>query len=484
MRIRSVRIAVLLAATVVAACSSPDKQSPVAPRSPTGPDQVRTPRSDGYIVVLKPASSASLSRMRPGARLANLIAVDDKARDGVVGDVIPKLNAFVVRGVTNADDLASADVEAVIPNYEADIIDPVMASAGLVAEASGPLEPSGSNPSGAFFFANNTQWGLKKSAANRVWAPSRGGAGTRACIIDSGIDAGHPEFAGKILMSTTFVANSAAGLDSNAHGTHVAGIVTNRGIGGGSVAPDAMLMTAKVFAGNGGGGSTSAIANAVIWCTDNGADIINMSLGFTGGIPRTAANQPLIDFMQAVVDYATSRGVVVITSAGNDAATMPSSTLIFLPAEANGATAVASTGPSSDLTPFGINAVWSAPGTEFEGISSFSNRGPAPSVDLSAPGGNRPFATWPVQGLILSVCSRQACGNPNVYVYFAGTSQAAPHVTGVAAIIRGRFPATPRSTAFRAKIESCLYRSVDNIGSTNIFGRGRVNAYKAATQPC
>jgi subtilisin family serine protease len=61
---------------------------------------------------------------------------------------------------------------------------------------------------------------------------------------------------------------------------------------------------------------------------------------------------------------------------------------------------------------------------------------------------------------------------------------ASPHVAGVAALIRARWPSTPRSATLRNKIESCLYRSVDNIGSNAIFGRGRVNAYKAVTQPC
>ena len=61
---------------------------------------------------------------------------------------------------------------------------------------------------------------------------------------------------------------------------------------------------------------------------------------------------------------------------------------------------------------------------------------------------------------------------------------ASPHVAGVAALIRGRFMATPRSLALRNKVEACLYKSIDVIGPTTTFGRGRVNAYKAATIPC
>ena len=131
--------------------------------------------------------------------------------------------------------------------------------------------------------------------------------------------------------------------------------------------------------------------------------------------------------------------------------------------------------------------MWQAPGAAFDGIASYSNRGVFPSVAVSAPGGNRPVAAWPIQSLILSVCSRfynPACINGNVFLYNAGTSMAAPHVSGVAAVIRARYPSSARSLALRNRIESCLYKSVNNIGSTSTFGKGRVNAYKAATMPC
>jgi subtilisin family serine protease len=244
-------------------------------------------------------------------------------------------------------------------------------------------------------------------------------------------------------------------------------------------------MTAKVFAGNGGGASTAVVLGAVQWCTDNGADVINMSLGFTGGLP-TAANAAFIAFYEAGLDYATSRGVLIVAAAGNDGLALPVADRTFLPAEAPGVTSVAATAPTTNLSPFGFNATWSAPGAAFDGIASYSNRGGVPSVDISAPGGDQ-FAGWPVQSLIISVCSRQfnvACINGNVFLYEAGTSMASPHVAGVASLIRARWPSSVRSPALRNKIESCLYRAVDNIGPTSIFGRGRVNAYKATTQPC
>jgi subtilisin family serine protease len=345
--------------------------------------------------------------------------------------------------------------------------------------------PTGTDQSSAFFFGNNTQWGYKKISANRAWVPSRGGAGAKVCITDSGIDAGHLSFIGKTIISTTFFANSSAQTDTLGHGSHVAGTVSTNGFGAASVAPDVSLMTAKIFNGAGGGASAAVIIGAVQWCTDNGADIISMSLGFAGGIP-ILGNEAFIAAFEAGLDYATSHGVLIVAAAGNDGKTLPVPGRIFLPAEAPGVTSVAATAPTSNLSPFGANATWNTPGAAFDGIASYSNRGGVPSIDISAPGGDQK-AGWPVQSLILSVCSRQfnpLCASGAVFLYNAGTSMATPHVSGVAALIRARWPASPRSLILRNKIESCLYKSVDNIGPATTFGRGRVNAYKATTQPC
>jgi subtilisin family serine protease len=489
MRARTRSIFSLFAGGLVfAACSEPN--TPVEPKARPAPAAVgREPRADGYIVILKPG--ASFTRARVGSRLGNVMSLDpaSTAQDAIVSDLVPTINGFVVRGAASAADISGPDVADVVPNYEADIIDPVPFDAALT-EFSGPADPLGTDQSGAGFFANNTQWGYKKISANRAWVPSRGGAGAKVCITDSGIDPGHQTFVGKAIQSASFIANSSAQTDTNGHGSHVAGTISTNGVGAASVAPNVSLMTAKIFNGAGGGATAAVTINAVAWCVDNGADVINMSIGFTGGIPTTPGNLPFIAAYEAGLDYATNNGVLIVASAGNDGVTMPFAGRIFLPAEAPGVTSVAATSPTTNLAPFGINAIWSAPGAAFDGIASYSNRGGVPSVDISAPGGDL-FSGWPIQSLIISACSRQfrsgatfPCAAGNVYLFNAGTSMASPHVAGVAGLIRGRWPSSVRSTALRSKIESCLYRAVDNIGSTAIFGRGRVNAYKAATQPC
>jgi len=483
-------LSLLVGAVAVAACSDP--QTPTLPTR-SAAHVASTPRSDGYIVVLK-SGGARFNRVSAGVRLGDVIPLDPSStgQDAIVTDVVPSINGIVVRGAASANDISGDDVEEVIPNYVAEISDPAP-DASMVASPDFDQDPTGTDQAGAFFFANNTQWSYKKVSANRVWVPSRGGAGAKVCITDSGIDIGHTGFVGKPIEGASFIVNSSAFTDTAGHGSHVAGTVSTNGAGGASVAPDVSLMMAKVFNGVGGGASTAVVLNAVAWCTDNGADVINMSLGFTGGIP-TAANQAFIAAYQAGLDYATSRGVLIVASGGNDGFTLPVPDRTFLPSEAAGVVSVAATGPTTNLAPFGNNATWTMPGTAFDGIASYSNRGPVPSIDLSAPGGDF-FTGWPGQSLVTSVCSRHfnfgtatspsfLCAANNFWVGLGGTSMAAPHVAGVAALIRARWPASTRSTALRNKIESCLFRSVDNIGPTSIFGRGRVNAYKAVTQPC
>ena len=489
---RTRTILVLFAGSLAAACS--EQNIPVAPQLPAAgaARAAKVPRSDGYIVILK--TGARLNRVRPGARLGDVVALrpSSRAQDATVSGIVPSIHGFVVRGAASAADISGADVAEVVPNYEADIIDSLpnpFPAAELLIEADASATPTGTDQSSAFFFANSTQWNYKKISANRAWVPSRGGAGAKVCITDSGIDPGHVAFVGKTIQSTSFIANSDPQVDSVGHGSHVAGTISTNGVGGASVAPDVTLMTAKVFNGLGGGATTSVLLNAVAWCADNGADVINMSLGFTGGVP-IAGNEAFIAAFEAGLDYATSRGVLIVAAAGNDGMTLPVAGRIFLPAEAPGVASVAATAPTTNLAPFG-SPTWLSPTAAFDGIASYSNRGGVPSIDISAPGGDRLSAAWPSQSLIISVCSRQflsggtfPCAANGFFLFEAGTSMASPHVAGVAALIRARWPSSVRSPALRSRVESCLFRSVDNVGSPAVFGRGRVNAYKATTQPC
>ncbi len=158
------------------------------------------------------------------------------------------------------------------------------------------------------------------------------GKGITACVIDSGIDAGHPAFAGKILSGYDFAEGDSDYSDSGFHGTHVAGILAGNGPNMVGVAPDANLRIYKVF-GGANGGYTSTILNALEQAVADDCDVVNMSLGSTvGGVIQNA-------IVPKAVDKLAIKGIAPIISIGN---AVSGPFLPAAPAIAKKSTAVAS----------------------------------------------------------------------------------------------------------------------------------------------
>ena len=238
----------------------------------------------------------------------------------------------------------------------------------------------------------NLQYGLVNIRAPQGWDYSTGSATVTIAIIDSGVDLSHADIAAKIVPGYDFVNGDAIPQDDNGHGTHVAGIAAasgNNGVGVAGVSWGARIMPIKVL-NAGGGGSFADVAAGIVWAADNGAQVINLSLG--GASSSTT--------LQDAVNYAYGKGVVLVAAAGNTG-----SGLILYPARYPNVIAVGAVDNTNNH-------------------AGFSNFGP--ELDLVAPGA--------------SIYSTVIGG----YGFKSGTSMAAPYVSGLAAILRGYPAGIPR----------------------------------------
>jgi thermitase len=278
-----------------------------------------------------------------------------------------------------------------------------------------------------------SQWGLNNAQDHDIDAPEAwdihtGGSGVTIAVIDTGVDLDHPDLQAKIVAGKDFVNNDSLADDDQGHGTHVAGIAAasgNNGIGIAGVSWGAKVMPLKVL-NYAGSGTTADLAEAIVYAADNGAKVINMSLGdYCGsGWPN----------VEDAVNYALGKGVLLVAAAGNTG-----STPVLCPAAINGVMAVGAT-DSSDSRAY------------------YSTYGAA--LDVAAPGSGI-YSTYYGGG----------------YTTFSGTSMASPHVAGLAALLWSFAPGMTSS-----EVEALIEQTADDLGSAGwdqYYGYGRINARRA-----
>lgn len=152
------------------------------------------------------------------------------------------------------------------------------------------------------------QWGLTRLAAETVWAGGDA-TGQVVAVVDTGVDATHPDLAGVVRSGIDLVGRGNGTTDPNGHGTHVAGVVaavSGNGVGGAGLAQGASLLPVRALDST-GSGYDSDVAEGLVWAVDHGADVANLSLG--GEEPSAV--------LTAAIDYALSKGVTVVAAAGN-----------------------------------------------------------------------------------------------------------------------------------------------------------------------
>lgn len=315
--------------------------------------------------------------------------------------------------------------------------------------------------SGAWTQSFEDLWGLSKIDAQQAWGTSTG-SGVVVAVLDTGVDSNHPDIQGNVLNGFDFVNNDADAFDDNGHGTHVAGTIAalfNNGIGIAGVAHGAKILPLKVLASSGGGTSVG-IAQAINYATNNGADIINMSLG-SNNTPWDLASQ----FFKDALANAHAAGITIVVSAGNLT------------------TDVINTFPANDPYVINVSAFDST-----DTIASFSNFGNIISVAAPGGGDQLPSGIFESQRSVLSLLSSGATsgttGNGQLivgtnYLRQGGTSMASPHVSGVAALVIAANPTyTPE------QVRQAIQFGSDDVSTPGFdiqSGFGRINANGALT---
>ena len=281
------------------------------------------------------------------------------------------------------------------------------------------------------------QWNFRSINLEQAWDETQGKDVTVA-VIDTGISVVPDLENTRFTAGYDFVNDRSEVRDDNGHGTHVAGTIaqaTNNNFGVAGIAYEATLMPLKVLSAE-GGGTVADIAEAIRFAADNGADVINMSLG-GGGESQ---------LMQDAIKYAHDKGVVIVAAAGNagrNAAEYPARYPYVI-----GVSALDAAGNKAPYSNFGAG------------------------IDLAAPGGL--ISGSDTAGGILQNTVDPQTGE-SIFEAFQGTSMAAPHVAGVAALVKAMGVDNPD------EIEAVLKQSAFPVqeDTLNEFGSGKLNAADA-----
>jgi thermitase len=364
----------------------------------------RPPASSGPV---PPIQNEYILHYAPGASPAQVKALVAASGGTIVGQ-IPQLNAVAVSIP------ARAAVATLSARSDVLLLEPNLTRSPLAT----PNDPGQSG-----------QWGLNAIHVYNAWDTALG-TGQTIAILDTGSDLDHPDLAAYLLAGYDFVDGDGVpaldpGLTNQWHGAHVNGIadaVTDNGTGIAGVAWDARTMPVRIV--DGGGASSFNIANGIVYATDHGATVINLSVGGAGWVKVE----------RDAVNYAASHGVIVVAAAGNDGGATP-----FYPASYDHVISVASTTSTNER-------------------SSFSNYGAY--VDIAAPGSSIYSTLY-----------------DNTYGTASGTSMAAPHVAGAAALVWSAGHATTADEVTEALLCSAFDRGAG--GWDPYFGWGLVQADSA-----
>lgn len=348
----------------------------------------------------------------------------------------------------------------------------------LAPESGSVLGPgSASAPQLASYYPR--QWHLRAIGADAAWAAGRlGSPNVTVAICDTGIDYTHPDLVGRVDLSrsASFVPQDDALVaalypgrhpvtDLNWHGTHVASNVSSNALYAAGVTSNVTLIGVKVL-DRFGSGTFDANLAGVLWAADHGADVINLSI--QGWFDRKEG-QRYLAYIHTVFDYAFRQGAVVVTIAGNQHRDLDhdgNNNQAYC--EEPNTICVSATGP---LSAADANV---GPWFDIDAPAFYSNYGRS-AVSVAGPGGTLAGRVWgscATTSLIVADCRAnvQAVG-------VGGTSQAAPHVAGLAALLVEQL-----GRGNPAQVRQRIEQSADDLGEPGtdaFYGKGRINVPRA-----
>jgi subtilisin family serine protease len=402
-----------------------------------------------------------------------VVSVEDLG--GTVDALYEEVGAAIVSGL----DAKGAKALAKVKGVQYADFEPVLEmrlpeiSADRLSSEATPASPS--DPTGAFFYPD--QWNMRAIDAPGAWTAGRlGSPDVTIAILDTGIDYLHNDLIGHVDLSRSisFLPEDDALVDAVFpgrnyitdlvwHGTHVSSNAVSSGWGMAGVTSQVTLMGVKVcsvFGGCPGG----AIFGGIMYAIDNGADVINMSLG---GWFLKKDNPGFVSIINRLINYANQNGVTIVVSAGNEAWDQDHNGNWYKTyCDAPHVICVSATGP----TDWDGGFVWE----DVDAPADYTNYGRS-AISVAAPGGNSgDFVVGACSTTSLIITGCQA--SPFFYVWAAGTSMSAPHVTGLAALMVEDFGRKP------GRIKNKIQQSADDLGQPGTdpwYGKGRINVGSA-----
>jgi hypothetical protein len=475
-------LSALLVAGTLAGCA--DVAGPAPTAAPGSPARSLAPGNGQHVVVFKgsgvPAGFA--------AQVAALGGTVTYAHGGV---------GFAI--VSGLGDAAASQVGAMggVSAVQADEVFQ-LGSAAAAAEADLDLAAqSQADPTTAARYG--FQWNMRLINADDAWAAGKlGSPGVTVAILDSGLDYDAPDLNGLVDLSrsASFVPSDDAITaayfpdrhpinDYNGHGTNVATQVSSKAVAIAGVTSRTTLIGVKVLGAN-NTGSLAGVLAGITYAADQGADIANMSLG---GVLAKTGGGSFVSLVHRTLSYANRQGMLVVVSAGNGPSDLDhDGNTLALYCSMPHVLCVSSVGPATAML-------------DQDAPAFYTNFGRS-SISVAAPGGNADAANgFPVSprpwgpdfaSRVWSLCAKyriagfDATGAPiltpctagNRLYGLVGTSQATPHVTGLAALLIAGHGYGKRPAAVRHAIE----RSALDLGATGTdpyFGRGRIDVARA-----